>query len=78
MSHLALYYRPTCPFCRKVLTFMEERNIKIPLKDVGASSDDMETLKKTGGKSQVPCLFMDGQALYESDDIIAWLQANAV
>ena len=26
-----------------------------------------------GGKVQVPCLFIDGKAMYESDDIIAYL-----
>ncbi len=77
MADLALYYRPSCPYCRKVLAFMEENNIQIPLKDVGASPDDRETLLTTGGKSQVPCLFIDGRPLYESDDIIAWLKDNA-
>jgi len=78
MSDLTLYYRPSCPFCRKVLAFIEENNISVPLKDVGSSPSDMDTLEKTGGKSQVPCLFIDGQPLFESDAIIAWLKANAV
>ncbi|MBS4843870.1 MAG: glutathione S-transferase domain-containing protein, partial [Collinsella sp.] len=29
-----------------------------------------------GGKRQVPCLFIDGKPLYESSDIIAWVQEN--
>ena len=57
---------------------MEENNIRIPLKDIGVSPEDQETLVKTGGKSQVPCLFIDGRPLYESEDIIAWLRENAV
>ena len=33
-------------------------------------------LIQIGGKTQVPCLIIDGQALYESDDIIDWLKKN--
>ena len=36
----------------------------------------LEELVKIGGKSQVPCLVIDGRALYESDDIIEWLKEN--
>lgn len=27
---LALYYRPTCPFCIKVLDFMDRKSVTIP------------------------------------------------
>jgi len=78
MSDLTLYYRPSCPFCRKVLTHLEENSIQVPLKDIGASSQDLEKLEQAGGKAQVPCLFIDGQPLYESDAIIAWFKENAL
>ena len=29
-----------------------------------------------GGKEQIPCLFIDGQPLYESQDIVKWLRKN--
>ena len=35
-----------------------------------------EKLISAGGKEQVPCLFIDGEPLYESLDIIAWLQEH--
>jgi len=35
-----------------------------------------KTLIEIGGKSQVPCLFIDGVPPYESDDIIRWLKSN--
>ena len=35
-----------------------------------------DELIKIGGDSQVPCLTIDGQAMYESDDIIDWLKEN--
>ena len=76
MSELTLYYRPTCPFCRKVLNFIEENNIDIPLKDKEANPEYEKELVSVGGKTQVPCLVIDGKALYESDSIIEWLKKN--
>ena len=74
---LELYYKPTCPFCQKVLSFINDKNIPdIELKDKSANPQFQQELVAVGGKSQVPCLFIDGKPLYESDDIIAWLDLN--
>lgn len=74
---LELYIMPGCPFCRKVLSYMERRGIEIPLRDITANPNDRSTLQNVGGKVQVPCLFIDGKPLYESDDIIAYLETHA-
>lgn len=70
---LSLYIRPTCPFCVKVLNHMERKGIEIPLKNISQDPDAAATLIRVGGKQQVPCLFIDGEALYESGDIITWI-----
>ena len=75
---LELYMKPTCPYCIKVMNFMEDNSIAIPLRDIEADEEAAKTLISVGGKRQVPCLFIDGQPLYESDDIIAWLRANTL
>ncbi len=71
--NLVLYYYPSCPFCRRVLSFMEEQNIDIQKKNINESEEMRDELVEIGGKSQVPCLVVDGKALYESMDIINWL-----
>ena len=71
-ANLVLYKAGWCPYCAKVLRFMEAEGIELPLRDI----DDpqvAEELIAIGGKRQVPCLVIDGVALYESDDIIAYL-----
>lgn len=50
--------------------------IEIPLSDITSNLEAAEKLIEVGGKRQVPCLFIDGKPLYESDDIIAWLNKN--
>lgn len=77
MSHdLELYIMPGCPFCHKVLSYMKMNGIEITLHDITANPDDRATLERIGGKVQVPCLFINGKPLYESDDIITYLQDN--
>lgn len=79
MTHeLELFMKPTCPYCIKVMNFMSENNITIPLRDIVADESAAETLVTVGGKRQVPCLFIDGKPLYESGDIIEWLRDNAL
>jgi len=75
MSKLTLYHKSTCPFCIKVLHYMDQNNIFMPLKNV-ADIDNYEELLKIGGKTQVPCLVIDGKPLYEPDDIIQWFEDN--
>lgn len=74
---LEIYYKPTCPFCVKVLRYIEENSVEgVELKDKSANRKYEQELIAIGGKSQVPCLFIDGKPLYESDDIMSWLKEN--
>lgn len=75
-KELVLFFKPTCPYCRKVLAFIEEDGIELPLRDIASDEDARQTLVEVGGKQQVPCLFIGGEPLYESDDIIQYLKDN--
>ncbi len=75
---LNLYYFDTCPFCRKVLDYIDEADLRseIVFKNTGNDPANREELISIGGKSMVPCLVIDGKALYESLDIIEFLKSN--
>lgn len=75
---LVLYVMDGCPFCAKVEGFLAENRIEVPERSISTDKDAERTLVEVGGKHQVPCLFIDGKALYESGDIIAWLQSHAL
>ena len=68
-----LYYKPTCPYCVKVLRYMEGAGIDMEKRNTLDPAHASE-LVAVGGKQQVPCLVIDGKALYESNDIIAYLR----
>lgn len=73
---LTLYHFESCPYCRRVRDFLSAQNISISMKDTMLDPANRQELIKIGGKSQVPCLIIDGKALYESIDIIEWLRKN--
>jgi len=74
---LELYKFDSCPYCRKVMNYIEQsgRN-DITYRDIHKNDEDRDRLISIGGKEQVPCLFIDGVPLYESMDIISWLEAH--
>jgi len=74
---LELYKYDTCPYCQRVMRAIADMGrTDVEYHDIHKSAEDLQRLVEVGGKRQVPCLFIDGKPLYESTDIIAWLQAN--
>lgn len=79
MAHfddLELYYRNFCGFSHKVLSYMEEHDITMTTHCLQTEEGAEQRLVELGGKAQVPCLIINGKALYESDDIIAYLASR--
>ncbi len=89
-EQLTLYYSPYCPYCHRVLNALLELGYPADLKNADANGIALKNtfsdcsaakeLKDGGGKSTVPCLQINrddnNEWLYESLDIVAFLQAN--
>lgn len=73
---LELYVMTGCPYCIKVENFLASNGISIPQRNITTDRAAEQRLIAQGGKRQVPCLFIDGKALYESSDIITWAKKN--
>ena len=76
MFQLTLYHFEACPYCQRVRDYLTKENITVPMKDTHKNPAFRDELIKIGGKSQVPCLVIDGKTLYESLDIIEWFKKN--
>lgn len=75
---LTLYYKPTCPFCQRVLGEAEALGVQFNLKDISADEHVAAELIEKGGQRQVPYLVDHerGVAMYESADITAYLNEH--
>lgn len=74
---LDFYYFDSCPYCQRVMKTIEKLNISVNWKDIYADKANMNFLVEKTGRKTVPCLFIDGQPMHESLDIMAWLEKNA-
>ncbi len=74
---LILYWRPTCPFCHRVLDTAGELGLTFEKKDIADPVVAAELVKR-GGRQQVPYLVDTerGVEMYESMDIDAYLRAQ--
>lgn len=72
---LDLYILETCPYCLKVMNFLDENGIIYNKVDI-KNEQNKENLIKLGGKRQVPFLVDNDRniQMYESDDIIEYLK----
>jgi glutaredoxin len=74
---LELFKFDMCPFCVVVQRMIQQLGIEgIRYRDTIRERGANAELIQRGGKRQVPCLFIDGQPLYESRDINRWLREN--
>lgn len=75
---LTLYHRLTCPFCIKVFIALRRLDVPVERRNIKADESARRELVEQGGRQMVPCLRIDGpdgpRWLYESDDIIAYLE----
>lgn len=73
---LKLYIKTGCPFCNRVLDFVEESQINVELHNVYESQEAMDELMEKGGKRQIPFLHDTDKEvmMYESADIIQYLK----
>lgn len=74
LTNFTLYSKPTCPYCVKVLDFLNQEGIELEVKDI-LDPTFLEELKSINhGVTQVPCLVVNGRPMLESSDIINFLR----
>ncbi len=75
---LKLYYYDQCPFCQMVLSKIKALGLaeKIEMKNVLENPDFKKEHKEITGKNTVPCLYIDNKPMFESMDIMDWLDKN--
>ena len=77
-EHYVLYQYPSCPFCQRVRSFLNQAGISIEMRDTLRDPEARRELVEGGGRATVPCLRIerngDVRWMYESRDIIEYLK----
>lgn len=73
---LVLYKFDRCPYCQHVMQVIEQLQVPLQFKDIQQEPAYRQELIAIGGKAQVPCLLIDGQPMYESREIAAYLRQH--
>lgn len=78
---LFLYYKEYCPFCKIAVKAISRLDLNVQLRETSEVPEYHDELVREGGKRQVPCLKIiksdsEAQWMYESMDIIEYLQKN--
>lgn len=70
---LELFILETCPYCKKVMAFLDEHKMKYRKIDI-SNKENEESLIRIGGKRQVPFMIDKDRniQMYESNDIIEY------
>ena len=55
---------------------IKEEGLNVEVIDIGKDKSYVKELVELGGKRQIPCLDINGEALYESKDILEWLEVH--
>ena len=71
---LKLFYADYCPYCKKVIQAFDELGVKCELVDAEPDTPGRKELLELGGKGQVPFLVDGDVKMYESDDIIEYVE----
>lgn len=75
---LKLYYYDQCPFCQLVLRKIQELNLgdKIEFCNTLENPEHRKYHTEKTGRTTVPCLYIDDEPMFESRDIVNWLDSN--
>jgi glutaredoxin 3 len=75
---LTLYKYDACPYCIRVFAFLKNYSVSMEMADTRNSKEARAALMHLTGRTQVPCLVIDGVPFFESSDILDWLAAYVI
>jgi glutaredoxin 3 len=76
MPEIEIYTQPWCGFCARAVSILESK--KVPFREIDApngSPERAEAIRRAGGVTTVPQIFVDGQHIGGCDDLVR-LQAS--
>jgi glutaredoxin 3 len=72
MPNIEIYTQSFCPYCARALSLLKKKGAEFREIDAPAgSAARAEAQQRSGGKTSVPQIFIDGKLIGGSDDLVA-------
>jgi glutaredoxin 3 len=77
MPQVEIYTTAWCPYCSRAKALLERKGITYEEKDAPhGSANRREAIERSGGRTTVPQIFIDGRPIGGSDDLHALERAG--
>jgi len=71
-DNMVLYFKPDCTYCVRTIYFIEKNGIEMELRNIYEGDNQLQ-LMSVAGSGQVPCLIVDGEPIFDDEEIVAYL-----
>ena len=72
MAKIEIYTQPWCPYCERALHILTTKGVGFEEIDApGGSAARMQARERSGGRTSVPQIFIDGRHIGGCDDMVA-------
>ena len=77
MAHVEIYTQPWCPYCSRAVDLFQQKNVAFT--EIAAphgTSEREDAIRRSGGRTSVPQIFVDGRPIGGCDDLVALERAG--
>jgi glutaredoxin 3 len=72
MPEVEIYTQPWCPYCARAISLLNGKGVGFQeIKAPHGSAEREESIRRSGGRTTVPQIFIDGRHIGGSDDLVA-------
>ncbi|MGL4541165.1 MAG: glutaredoxin 3 [Polymorphobacter sp.] len=72
MARIEVYTKFFCPYCTRAMSLLKRKGAQFEEIDISmGGARRTEMIERSGGRTTVPQIFIDGQAIGGSDDLAA-------
>ncbi len=72
MAHVEIYTKMFCPYCARAKKLLGEKGVEFEEYEISMGGEKrQEMIQRSGGRTTVPQIFIDGSHVGGSDDLAA-------
>lgn len=72
MPNIEIYTQPWCPYCARAKRLLTEKGVEFREIDAPhGTAERQESIRRSGGRTSVPQIFIDGRHVGDCDELLA-------